>query len=36
MLTNSLKISDTTKTNFFELSSCENDKKYDKKTAVQI
>ena len=34
MLTNSLKILDTSKTNSFELSYFENDKKYDKKTAV--
>ena len=36
MWTNSLKILDITKTNFFELISFENDKKYDKETAVQI
>ena len=36
MLTNSLKISDTTKTEFFELISFQSDQKNDKNTAVQI
>ena len=35
-LTNSLKISDTTKTEFFELISFQSDQKNDKNTAVQI
>ena len=36
MLTNSLKISDTTKTEFFEMIFFLNDEKYDKNTALQI
>ena len=36
MLTNSLKISDTTKTNLFELISFQSYQKNDKDTAVQI
>ena len=36
MLTNSLKISDTTKTEFFELISFQSDQENDKNTAVQI
>ena len=35
MLTNSLKISDTTKTEFFEHKLLQIDKKYDKTTAVK-
>ena len=35
-LTNSVKISGTTKTEFLELIFFHNDKKYDKNTAVQI
>ena len=36
MLTNSVKISDTTKTNFSELISFQSDQKDDKNTAVEI
>ena len=36
MLTKSLKISDTTRTEFFGLVSFQSDQKYDKNTAVQI
>ena len=36
MLTNSLKFSDATKTEFFELVSFQSDEKYDKNTAMQI
>ena len=36
MLTNSLTILDTTKTEFFERVSFQIDQKYDKKTAVEI
>ena len=36
MLTNSHKILDTTKTEFFELVSFQNDKNNDKNTAMHI
>ena len=36
MLTNSLKILDSTKTEFLELISLQSDEKPEKKTAVQI
>ena len=36
MLTNSLKVSDTTKTQFFEVIFSQSDRKYEKSTAVQI
>ena len=36
MLKNSSKISNTTKTEFFELKLLQSEKKYDKTTAVQI
>ena len=35
MLTNSLKITDTTKTEFVELIFFQSDQKYEKNTAVQ-
>ena len=35
MLTNSLKITDTTKTEFVELIFIQSDQKYEKNTAVQ-
>ena len=36
MLTNSLKVTDTMKTEFFELVSIQSDRKSDKYTAVEI
>ena len=36
MLKNSSKISNTTKTEFFELKLLQSENKYDKTTAVQI
>ena len=36
MLTNSLKFSDTTKTEFLELIVSQSDEKYDKNSAMNI